>query len=50
MMFMVCEDHEIEGRIDALLSDFAGKGFGGEVVKDRPNDLSPPEAARWTGK
>lgn len=50
MMFFTCREHEIESRIGAMLSNFAGQGFGGEVVKDRAVDLSAPEAARWTGK
>lgn len=40
---------EFPGRIDDDLAALAGKGFGGKIVRDQNDQLSPPELAAWTG-
>lgn len=41
---------QLEHVVDDCLANLAGKGHGGNVVKDLYAQLSPPEAATWTGK
>ncbi|WVW77446.1 hypothetical protein Bhz59_00060 [Stenotrophomonas phage vB_SmaS_Bhz59] len=43
-------EHQLEQIIDDCLANLAGNGHGGNVVKDQYGQLSPPEAATWTGK
>ena len=43
-------NYTVEAVVDSLLADLRGKGLAGHVVKDDYRQLSPPEAATWTGK
>ena len=44
------DPHSLPGSIDGYIAHLQGKGFGGNIVKDRNDQLSPPEAVLWTGK
>lgn len=43
-------DYQLEQIVDDCLANLAGNGHGGNIVKDQYAQLSPPEAATWTGK
>lgn len=45
-----CADHDLPFHVDNLIAHLQGKGLGGNLVRDLPAQLSPPEAATWTGK
>jgi hypothetical protein len=48
-MLCRCETHEVAGHIDNILKLLAQHGQGGNIVRDLEDQLSPPEAATWTG-
>lgn len=49
-VFTRCAMTVIPDYIEGLLAELAGKGIGGNIVRDQNDQLSPPEAAVWTGK
>lgn len=42
--------NDLSGTIDGYIAHLQGKGFGGNIIRDRADQLTPPEAALWTGK
>lgn len=44
------DTHTLAAMIDGHIALLQGKGLGGNIVRDSRAQLSPPEAATWTGK
>ncbi len=41
---------EIRYVVDGHIANLQGKGIGGNLIRDQPKQLRPPEVTTWTGK